>query len=115
VARDAESYLAKRRNDAKKEKLHSGEAPMPHNRVQGSAHSRYANPEFDALIEQYLSTMPWEPRMQILGQIVHHISDQLNAMGLFYDLRTTLISNQLEKVNAPLYPTWNIDVWDFKS
>ena len=88
---------------------------MPENRFQGGGHSRYSNPAFDALIERYIATMPWEPRMQLLGEIVHHVSDQLNAMGLYYDLRTTLVSNQLENVNAPIYPTWNVHLWDLRS
>jgi len=46
---------------------------------------------------------------------VHHISDQIPAMGLYYDLRTTLVSSRLENVNAPVYPTWNIHSWDLKS
>jgi peptide/nickel transport system substrate-binding protein len=96
------------------EKLHSVEAPMPYNRFVGRNRARYMVPEFDALIDTYLSTIPWEPRMQVLGQIVHHISDQLNAMGLFYDLRPTLVSNRLLNVTSPQYPTWNIQDWDVK-
>jgi peptide/nickel transport system substrate-binding protein len=95
------------------DRLHSSQAPMPHNRFAGGNRSRYLNPEFDALIEEFNSTIPWAPRMQVLGQIVHHISDQLNAMGLFYDLRTTLVSNRLEHVTAQ-YPTWNAHEWDLR-
>ena len=71
------------------------------------------NPEFDALIDTYLTTIPAAPRMQVLGQIVHHISDQLNVMGLFYDLRTTLVSNRLEHVSAQ-HPTWNAHEWNVR-
>lgn len=96
------------------EKLHSFEAPMPHNRFIGRNRARYHNQEFDALIDTYLATIPWEPRMQVLGQIVHHISDQLNAMGLFYDLRPTLVSNRLLNFTSAQYPTWNVQEWDLK-
>jgi peptide/nickel transport system substrate-binding protein len=95
------------------ERLHSVQAPMPHNRFAGGNRSRYMNPELDGLIDEYVSTIPWEPRMQVLGQFVHHVSDQLNVMGLFYDLRTTLVSNRLENVSAQ-YPTWNAHAWDMK-
>jgi hypothetical protein len=84
------------------ERLHSAQAPMPQNRFAGGNRSRYMNAEFDGLIDQYLATIPREPSMRVLGQIVHHISDQLNVMGLFYDLRTTLISNRLEHVSAQI-------------
>ena len=73
--------------------------------------SRYVNAELDALIETYLATMPWAPRMQALGQIEHHMSDQLNVMGLFYDLRTTMVSNRLVNSGVQV-PTWNIQEWD---
>lgn len=96
------------------ERLHSAQAPLPHNRFAGGNRSRYMNPGFDGLIDQYVSTIPWEPRMQVLGQIMRHISDQLNVMGLFYDLRTTLVTNRLEQVSAQ-YPTWNAHEWELKS
>jgi ABC-type transport system substrate-binding protein len=93
------------------ERLHSNQAPLPHNRFVGQNRARYQNPEFDALIEQYLATIPWEPRMQVLGQIVHHMTDQLNVMGLFYDLRPTLVSHKVQNISAS-YPTWNVHEWD---
>ncbi len=96
------------------ERLQSAEAPLPETRYAGRNRSRYMNPEFDALVDRYLATIPTAPRMQAFGAIVHHISDQLNAMGLFYDLRTTLVSNRLMNVPAQ-NPTWNIHLWDVKS
>jgi peptide/nickel transport system substrate-binding protein len=96
------------------ERLHSNEAPLPETRYSGRNRSRYMNPEFDALIDRYVATIPAAPRLQLFGQIVHHVSDQLNAMGLFYDLRTTLVSNRLQNVPAQ-HPTWNIHLWDVKS
>jgi peptide/nickel transport system substrate-binding protein len=99
---------------AQVQKLHSSQAPMPANRFQGQNHSRYMNPEFDALIDQYLTTLPHEPRMQLLGQIVGHMSDQLNVMGLFYDLRTTLVSNRLQNSGVAV-PTWNVHEWEIRS
>ena len=69
------------------------------------------NPELDGLIETYLATIPMEPRMQVLGQIVHHISDQLNVLGLFYDLRITLVSNRIANLSGGL-PAWNAHEWE---
>ena len=87
---------------------------MPANRFQGQNHSRYMNPEFDRLVDQYLVTLPWEPRMQLMGQIVAHMTDQLNVMGLFYDLRTTLVNNRVQNAGVQV-PTWNIHEWELKS
>jgi peptide/nickel transport system substrate-binding protein len=95
------------------DRLHSSEAPLPENRFQGRSRARYMNPEFDALIDRYMATIPWGPRMQVLGQVLHHMTDQLINMGLFYDVETTLVSNQL--VNVPAQnPTANIHEWDVK-
>jgi peptide/nickel transport system substrate-binding protein len=94
------------------QKLHSSEAPLPENRFVGRNRSRYINPEFDGLIDRYLTTIPWEPRMQVLGEIVHHISDQLNLMPLFYDLRITLVSNRLRNLSGGL-PAWNAHEWEW--
>lgn len=83
-------------------------------RFQGRNISRYQSPELDGLIERYLATIPPAQRVEVMGQIVHHISDQLNAMGLFYDVRTMLVRNGL--VNIPAQnSTWNVHEWDLKS
>jgi len=71
------------------------------------------NPEFDAMIDRYLSTIPWDQRMFTLGQIVGHISDQLPGMGLFYDVGATLVSNRVENVPAQ-NPTANLQEWDLR-
>src|SRR5207245_9916555 len=91
--------------------LRSAEAPLPETNYAGRNRSRYMNPEFDGLIERYLATVAVPDRMEILGQIVHHVSDQLNAMGLFYDLKSFLISNRIRNVNAAR-ATWNVNEWD---
>jgi hypothetical protein len=48
-----------------------------------------------------------------LSQIVHHVSDQLNAMGLFYDIGTTLVGNRVLNVPAS-NPTSNVHEWDLQ-
>ena len=51
---------------------------------------------------------------QVLGQIVRHISDQLNVMGLFYDLRITLVSNRITNLSGGS-PAWNGHLWELAS
>lgn len=89
-------------------------SPVPENRFSGGNRSRYMNAEFDAAVNQYLALVPWGPRMQALGQAMHHMSDQLNYMGLIYDVQPILISNRVENVTTP-NPTWNVVQWDLKS
>jgi ABC-type transport system substrate-binding protein len=89
------------------------DAPTPENRFLGRNRSRYMSPEFDALIDRYLSTIPIDARTQVMGQIVHHISTELNAMGLFYDVRTILLSNKVTNIPAQ-NSAWNVHQWELK-
>ena len=95
------------------ERLRSDQVPLPTNRFIGQNRSRYASPEFDAMIDRYVGAIPWEPRMQVLGEIVHFLSDQLIVMGLFYDLRPTLIGHNVLNMEAR-NPTWNVHQWDIR-
>ena len=46
-------------------------------------------------------------------EIVHHVSTELNALGLFYDVRTMLVSHRLANIPAQ-NSTWNVHEWDVK-
>jgi peptide/nickel transport system substrate-binding protein len=93
------------------DKLRSIEAPLPERNWSGRNRSRYMNPAFDAMIERYLSTVSMPERMDALGQITQHISEELNVMGLFYDMKSFLVSNKITNVSANR-ATWNIADWD---
>ncbi len=90
--------------------LHSVQARLPENNYTGGNYSRYRTPEFDALIERFVTTIPRAERMQVLKQVVHHMSDQLNMMNLFYAATTTMVANRL--VNVGRAPSWNAHQWD---
>ncbi len=62
-------------------RLRGSLAPTAENRFVGSNYARYLNPEFDTLIDRFLSTVPRPERIELLRQIVYHISDQVNLMG----------------------------------
>lgn len=47
----------------------------------GSNFARYRNPELDSLIERFLTAVPRPERLDLLRQVVYHISDQLNKWG----------------------------------
>jgi peptide/nickel transport system substrate-binding protein len=89
--------------------LHSSQAPLPTNNYLGNNTSRYQSPELDALIDTYGKTIPLPDRMRVLGSILHHVSDQLNWMGLTYDVDSTMIGSRLK--NAGPVP-WNSHLWD---
>jgi hypothetical protein len=56
--------------------------------------------------------------MEVLRQVVHHVTDRVLAIGLLYGPRPTLIANRLVNVQAPQAPssseTWNAHEWDVK-
>jgi ABC-type transport system substrate-binding protein len=42
----------------------SSEAPLPENNYVGSNKTRYMNPEYDAIVDRYFTTIPWAERAQ---------------------------------------------------
>jgi peptide/nickel transport system substrate-binding protein len=100
-------------------RLHGSEARTADRGYTGTNNARYVNPELDALLDRSRTTIPQQERLQVIGQIVHHISDQLPVMGLFYDGQPVLISNRLLNVGPgpgeQTTQTWNAHEWDVKS
>jgi ABC-type transport system substrate-binding protein len=97
-------------------RAHSAQTPLPENSYSGTNRSRYRNAEFDALLNRYLVTVPIDERLEITRAIVHHMTDQVVWMGLFYDTEPLLVSNRLKNVSAgnapPALSTWNAYRWD---
>ena len=98
--------------------LHSREAPVPENNYTGRSKNRYRNADFDALIDRYFVTISRPERMRVLGQIVHHMTDQATILGIFYQVAPVMIGNRL--LNVAEYgeratSAWNAHEWDVKS
>jgi peptide/nickel transport system substrate-binding protein len=98
-------------------RYHGNQSPLPENNYAGTNRTRYRSSEYDALLDKYAATIPQPERLQVLGQILNHMSDQLNIMGLFYDTETTAIGKRLHNVtpNAKELGTtamWNVADWD---
>lgn len=77
---------------------HSRNIPSPANRWAGSSRTNYSNAEFDALVERFERTIPWEERMSGLRQIIRHMTEHVLTMPIFYDMGTTLVANRLKGV-----------------
>ncbi len=97
-------------------RLHSSRARLPANNyrtIGGFNYPRYMNPEFDAVIDRFYSSVPWGERMDALREIVRHASDQVLVMGTFYSTEANMRSNRLEGV----IPTraWAAHEWTVKS
>jgi ABC-type transport system substrate-binding protein len=103
---------------AEVKRYHSSSAPLPENQYRSAGNNaRYMNPEFDALIDRYLSTIPQKQRLAWMRQIVHHQTDQVTVMGLFYQIRSTAVVPRIINV-TPGYDRgsagWNATQWDVK-
>jgi peptide/nickel transport system substrate-binding protein len=100
------------------DRYHTSNAPRPENRFAGGNRSRYMNPEFDGLIERYLTTIPPQERTGVLGQIVHHMTDQLTTMGLWYNVGTVMVANRIQgvvpKKTREATETWGVHQWEIK-
>jgi peptide/nickel transport system substrate-binding protein len=91
--------------------FHSTSAPLPTNRFQGSNRARYQNPEFDALIDKYVVTIPTGQRMSILGDIINLQTDLLTTFPLFYQGEGSVLGAARLK-NSTGSKMWNVHLWD---
>lgn len=98
--------------------LHSRTTALPENNYFGSNYARYMNPALDTLIDRYYSTIPQAERLETVAQIMAHITENLNAMGMYYSAEFSLISNRLTNArarqNGISNQTWNVHEWDVK-
>jgi len=73
----------------------------------------YTTPEFDSLIERFEMTIARAPRLEVAGQIVQEMTDQLTIMPLFYDPGIGFVKSRMG--NVPILgdaPPWNVHEWD---
>jgi peptide/nickel transport system substrate-binding protein len=96
----------------------SSQTPLSENNYVGNNNSRYVSPEFDSLIERFFATIPTAERTRALGQVVRHMTENLNMMGQFYNAEPALIADRLVNVvgrrGGDAFPTWNVQDWDVR-
>ena len=94
----------------------SSEARLIENGYVGQNVSNYMSPELDALIDRYLVTIPIGDRMQLAGEIVHHLTDQVLPIVTYYDAQPTVVGRRLQNVAVHIAAdstnTWNVEEWD---
>ncbi len=100
-------------------RFHSSKAALAENNYQSVGnYPRYMNPAFDVLMDRYFATVPERERTEVLGQVIHHMTDQLIALGLFYNGSAVMVSNRIKGVTvgaARSTQTWNALEWDVTS
>ncbi len=110
TANELSSYLSRN---------HGSQTPLPEDNFRRYTNkSRYMSAEYDGLIDRYFATIPWQERVDVLGQIVHHTTEHLIVMGLFYDVEPMVVADRLTNVEmrkAELSsPVFNVHEWDLK-
>ncbi len=97
-------------------RFHSESTPLPENHFASTGNiSRYRSPELDSYIDGYLTTIPLEPRLDFLGKMVHHQTENLTAMGLLNTVRPTMVTKRLKNVTAVssrATEAWNVQEWE---
>ena len=82
-------------------RIHSSRARLPENNFRatgGFNYPRYLNPEFDAMIDRFYTTVPWTERMEALRGVIRHATDQVLVMGMFYSTEANMMNNRLQNV-----------------
>ncbi len=99
-------------------RFHSSQAPLPENRfTMIGNYARYQNPELDALLDRYFTTIPTRERLETLGGIVHHLTENLPQLPIVYGVDATMVANRLTGVTARsngFTQSWNVQEWDLR-
>lgn len=98
-------------------RAHSSETALPENNFSKVNNvSRYMSRELDGLLDRFFSTIPMRERLQLLGQILNHTTDQVTLIPIFYGTQPTMVSNRLLNVGprraAEGTNAWNAHLWD---
>jgi peptide/nickel transport system substrate-binding protein len=100
------------------ERIHGSKTPLPENNYVGNNYSRYMNPDLDALIDRFFATIPTAERIDVLGQIVNHVTDRVTVMSLFYNTSPSLVADRLQNVaqqkDGRVLRPWNTHEWDVR-
>jgi len=90
---------------------HSGSIALPENRFTGTNRGRYANPELDSIIESYVVTIPIGERLRLLGDLIHHQTNQVSLMTTFFQAQATVLGSvRLRGVTSA--NVWNAHLWN---
>jgi peptide/nickel transport system substrate-binding protein len=95
----------------------SAQTPLAENGYRGTNRTRYINPEFDALLNRYFTTIPIRERAEAFDDVIHHMTDQAIVLGLFYDMDSTVIADRLVNVGPRQLGSTqarNTEQWDVR-
>lgn len=82
----------------------------------GGNYLRFSSPDMDVLVDRYFTTIPFNDRMQVLGQIIGFATDQVLWQPLYLRVLGTLVNNRISGV-TPIgqgNQWWNAHLWEVK-
>jgi peptide/nickel transport system substrate-binding protein len=94
-------------------RFHSREMPTAENNFRGDNRARYASPEFDALFDRFIVTIPRAERLRLLNQIINHMTDRLVVLDLHY--QGDVAANSKRILNVHPGDPINAHEWDVQS
>lgn len=91
----------------------SSSAPVQENKYTGSNRARYQNPELDGLINKYLVTIPRTDHLQLLGDVMHHMTDNVVVIHRFYNVGSQLKAKKMINVEPRTSKSriWESEKW----
>ncbi|HEY3118256.1 MAG TPA: ABC transporter substrate-binding protein [Chloroflexota bacterium] len=93
----------------------STQAAVSSNNFIGENRTRFQNPELDAAINGWFTTIPMPGRLEHLRTILRILSDQLPALGTIHGPEPMMIADKLVNVSLAQAPsadeTWNAHEW----
>ena len=73
----------------------------------------YFDDDLTPLLDSYLTTIPMAQRMEVLGQVIKHLTSNAVQLWLMYAGQPVPISNRLVNVSG-MRNTTNVHEWDVK-
>ncbi len=96
-------------------RVRASQIPRPESSFVGQNWARYTTPEFEELLSSYFVTIPKGDRGGLVSRIVHHLTDELIWMSLYYRVEPTLIPNRIRNPLGRGHDStqaWNAHEWE---
>jgi peptide/nickel transport system substrate-binding protein len=90
----------------------STSAPTAETRFVGGNRARYRSPELDGFIQRYVTSIPVSDRMMALGDVIHHQSENLTMMTLFYEGSVLMLGSRRLRNVTNHTKFWNTHLWE---
>jgi peptide/nickel transport system substrate-binding protein len=91
------------------ERFNMNQIPQPSNNYRGENRSRYADPEVTRLGQLYFVTIPFAERMDVAGQVIRKLTDEVVVFPLMIRVDANLIANRVKNLTGN--GLWSVHEW----